>query len=188
MSAEADRRAADSGFWFTGLLLGAILLVATVVQLPVSLAPQWLTQRASAFLSVWPATWKFFDDGDSIGVPEAYQGDIADGRVVQLQISTMSATNAFGLGRADMALRIELDALKLAVPAGAWHFCDSDLDTCLASARPLRSVPVDNPVVSPMICGPTLLTVEYGRLAGPGAPRVTDRTVRRLVEVDVRCQ
>ncbi|MER8184443.1 hypothetical protein [Kitasatospora sp. NPDC094015] len=179
--AERERAEEARGFRRTLLLLGAVLVLALLAQLPADWgAPAAGSRVRDAAALVWPQGWNLFDGGAAAPELAAYRRS-PSGWTSALLTPHAQARNSWGLDRGPRAQIGEIAALADLVPAQDWLACGAATpDGCPWGP----TVPqVASPVPRPTLCGEIALTVESPQPWGgrPGGGRRIDRAARLLV-------
>jgi len=167
---------------------GLALLWAAVVLLVLSASPADSPLRASyptrrGMIALFPQGWAFFTRDPREPVDRAYRPGAPP---TPLLYTNSSARSLFGFSRRARAQNVEMAALLLEVPSGAWHECRDALSRCLEAA-PEAGVPVANRSMNRQICGPVVVERQppvpwaWGR--GLGTVHMPSKVLR----LDVRC-
>ncbi|MEV4613011.1 hypothetical protein AB0K43_10445 [Kitasatospora sp. NPDC049258] len=179
--AERGRAEEARGFQRTLLVLGAVLVLGLLAQLPADWgAPAAGSRVRDAARLVWPQGWNLFDDG--AGAPElaAYRRG-PSGWTSALLTPHAQARNSWGLDRGPRAQIGEVAALADLVPPDAWRPCGAPTPDGCRWVPPVLEVA--SPAARPTLCGELALTVESLDRWGsrPGGGRRIDRAVQLRV-------
>jgi Sporulation delaying protein SdpA len=132
--------------------LGGLLAVTLLAQLPAGIAaPTWLRAHQAAYRTVWPQAWSFFASTPNTTSLVAYRLDSNRSVRGPALILSMSAQDAWGLGRTAQAQHEDLFALVNLIPPSYWSPCSEPLSRrCLAKVQVYR---LEDNFQPPLLCG-----------------------------------
>ncbi|WP_405015697.1 hypothetical protein OHV05_00295 [Kitasatospora sp. NBC_00070] len=160
MTEHQDITEAHRGFRWTAWPLGALLLLALVVQLPPGQGGSAVDSRARDVAQLlWPQGWNLFDDGQYGPELVGYRAGPDGWRSAMVTPHGRPGT-LWGADRSARTQIREIAALADLVPPDAWIDCAAaTLADCHWPAPP-EPRPMTSPSALPTLCGEVALTRE----------------------------